>query len=145
MHGGLGKWIHNKVEEGRCRPLKASRGGPKISYLFFADDLLLFLEGGIDQVACIKEGLELFCKASGQHVNCQKSLMFCSPNIHDQDASRMSANMGIPLTKEIGRYLGHIIQHTENNRHGHAMLLEKIIADLKDGKASAYQWLGALL
>lgn len=55
--------MHQKVEEGRWRPLKASRGGPAVSHLFsasrvgpavshlfFADDILLFAEAQEDQI-----------------------------------------------------------------------------------------------
>lgn len=40
----LGHWIRGKVEEGRLRPLKDSRSGQGLPYIFFADDLLLFSE-----------------------------------------------------------------------------------------------------
>lgn len=99
--------IQNRVMKGRWRALKASRSGPKVSHLFFADDLMLFSEASEDQVACIKVGLNLFCKASGQKVNYNKSLMFVSSNIFEQVASRLSDSMGVPLTKEFGKYFGH--------------------------------------
>lgn len=60
----LNQWISAKVEEGAWRPLRTSRGWVKISYLFFADDILLFAEDDVDQIVCIKEGLRSFCKAA---------------------------------------------------------------------------------
>lgn len=102
----LGHWIQRRVEESRWKALKASRQGPRISHLFFADDLLLFSEASEDQIACIKEGLERFCKTSGQKVNFNKSLgqkvnfnkllMFVSPNIPKQVAKRLSENILFP-------------------------------------------------
>lgn len=62
-----------KVAKGRLRVMKASRQGPKLSHLFFAYDLLLFAEPSLDQLECIKEGLDLFCKCSGQNINFHKS------------------------------------------------------------------------
>lgn len=53
----FGHWIQNRVEEGRWKALKASRSGPKLSHIFFADDILLFAEASDDQASCIKEGL----------------------------------------------------------------------------------------
>ena len=84
-------------------PIKATRAGPGLSYLFFADDLLLFSEAVEDQVACLKEGLQSFCKASGQRVNYSKSMLFVSSNIELQAAEELSASLGIPLKKELGR------------------------------------------
>lgn len=40
----LGQLINKVVDEGRWKPVKASRGGPGVSHIFFADDLLLFGE-----------------------------------------------------------------------------------------------------
>lgn len=47
-----------KVVEGRQKAIGASRQGPKLSSLFFADDLLIFFEASIDQLRHIKEGLD---------------------------------------------------------------------------------------
>lgn len=57
------------MEEGRLRTVKASRSGPGLSYLFFADDLILFSKAIDDQLLCLKEGLGAFCNSSGQKVN----------------------------------------------------------------------------
>lgn len=38
----LGHWIRKQVEDERLRPVKASRSGSGLVYLFFADDLLFF-------------------------------------------------------------------------------------------------------
>lgn len=102
-------WIRSKVENGTWRPLRASRGGVKVSHLFFADDLILFAQAGDDQNACIKDGQESFSRALGLRINFDKSLMFFSPNILEQEAARLSASMGIPKTTELGQYLGYQI------------------------------------
>lgn len=47
--------IISKVEDGEWRPLRVSRGGIKISHLFFANYLILFVDVGDDQIACIKK------------------------------------------------------------------------------------------
>lgn len=82
----LSQWIQLKVEEGTWRPLGASRRGLKLSHLFFTNDLMLFAEAMLEQTKCIKEGLDMFYKASGQRVNYSKSLLYVSPNIEAQEA-----------------------------------------------------------
>lgn len=59
------RWIHREVDRGKWRPLKVSRGGTAVSHLFFADDIVLFAEVTEDQINCILEGVNSFCKASG--------------------------------------------------------------------------------
>lgn len=86
------------MEEGRWKALKASRRGPRLSHLFFDNDLTLFTEASDNQIECIKEGLDSFCGASGQKVNFHKSLMYCSSCVSEQDAARLSAKLKIPLT-----------------------------------------------
>lgn len=40
----LSHWIQKRVNEGAWKPLKASKGGLKVSHLFFVDDLVQFVE-----------------------------------------------------------------------------------------------------
>lgn len=49
----LGHWITSKVNEGVSKPLRALRGGSKVSHLFFADDLILLAQATGDQARCI--------------------------------------------------------------------------------------------
>lgn len=97
------------------------RSSPKVSHLFFADDLLLFAVVGIDQVCCIKESLGLFCDSSGQKINFTKSLLFVSPNIVEQRAKHLSKEFRVPpdegsrsLLRPLSYSLGKQSQITRN-------------------------------
>lgn len=114
------------------KSLKAFRGGVGTSHLVFADYLLLFAEAIEDQVACIKEILKSFCKASDPSINFNKSLIFISPNVSEHVAPRLSSGMGIPLTKDLGFYLGHHLVHRVRNNKGHNKLLQRV-RDRLDG------------
>lgn len=119
----LGQWILKKVGEGRIREVKASWNGPGLNYLFFANDLLLFSEAKKDQLLCFKDGLDLFCRCSGHEVNFHKSSMFFSSNVPEEEAVRLNMLMGIPLKKEVGKYLGHHIYLIGRDRERHKELL----------------------
>lgn len=93
-----------KIRDGAWKAVKASRRKPRISRLFFADDIMLFPKASKDQVELIKQGLEEFSRATNQQVSFNKSHMFILPNVRDQDAATLSKNLVIPLTCELGKY-----------------------------------------
>src|SRR4051812_23042778 len=69
----LSHWIKNREASGVWKGLKTSRRSPIVSHLFFADDILMFTAANCSQVEVIREGLNLFSKASGQRINFSKS------------------------------------------------------------------------
>lgn len=71
--------IDREVSLGSWKPARASRDGPPISNLAFADDLILFGEA-IDQAKVMMDCLNLFCGASGSKVNIDKSGIYFSGN-----------------------------------------------------------------
>ena len=75
------------VEDGLWRPITISRGGPPLTHLCFADDLLIFAEVAMDQVDIIKSCLETFCQTSGQIISKEKTKIFFSKNVHHSRAS----------------------------------------------------------
>ena len=81
----LGHIIHSEVNIENWKPIQLSLNGPHLSHLFFADDLVLFAEASIEQARIIKECLDLFCKASEQKVNFQKSNIFFSKKVLGHD------------------------------------------------------------
>ena len=73
--------IQHAVSIGKWRPIKLSRTGPQLSHLFFADDLILFVEAAKDQILTIMDCPNEFCSISGQNINFQKSNMFFSQDV----------------------------------------------------------------
>ena len=68
----LGHLINLAVAERRWKPLKLYPSGPNLSHLFFADDLLLFVEASQNQIISIMECLNQFCFLSDQKVSLEK-------------------------------------------------------------------------
>lgn len=83
-----------------------SRNGPEWTHLFLADDLVLFVEASMEQLQVVMGCLEHFCKCLGQQINFQKSQLFCSNNVDERLASSLSITSNIPLTTDLGYYLG---------------------------------------
>lgn len=98
--------IQLEVESGDRRPIKASRSGPKLFHLFFADDLPFFAEASTDQVEVMKSCLTKFSNASGWKINFANTLMFFSLNTVDHKAINLSNLARIPWIDNLAKYLG---------------------------------------
>ena len=61
----LAQLINMAVDAKLWDPIHISRYGPKLSYLIFVDDLVLFAKASLDQIRVIKGILDLFCDSSG--------------------------------------------------------------------------------
>lgn len=132
------------MESRGWKAIKTSRSGPKVSYLSFADDLLFFAEAGMNQVRCIKEGLEGFCNNSGQYINFTKSLLFVSLNIAEQEMKQLSKEFGVPLTKDLGSYLGHQLVHQGSNHKLHSRLPGRMRGQLEGWKTKSLLRVGRI-
>lgn len=62
--------ILDRVDQKSWVPVKASRRGPSISHLFFADDLMLFVKDSSEQLEiiryCLSEWLFSFFTSTGR-------------------------------------------------------------------------------
>lgn len=126
----LTHWIQRQVDEGCWKAVKASRRGPEISHLFFADDIILFSEANEDDIKLIQEILSAFAHSSGQEINFigqeinfMKSSIYFSPNVSKQEMESLNTLLGIPLTKNLGHYLGFKLRNHGRNKNTHLDLL----------------------
>lgn len=98
--------IESAVKNKKWKPINLSRGGPKLSHICFADDLILFAEASVAQIRVIRGVLEKFCLASGQKVSLEKSKIFFSENVSRDLEKQISDESGIKSTRDLGKYLG---------------------------------------
>ena len=91
---------------GLWKCVRISRGGPEVSHLFFADDLILFGQASIAQAKIITDYLETFCDLSRQQVSYSKSRIYSANNINVREARSIDRVCGSPLTNDLGKYLG---------------------------------------
>lgn len=98
--------ITDAVRNGEWLPMKLSRDGPKISHLFFADDVLLFTKAIVSQAMLVKRGVDNFCGVSRLRINIAKSKMFASLGVKRSRRLRLTQVMNMHFTTHIDKYLG---------------------------------------
>ncbi|CAN1147350.1 Putative ribonuclease H protein At1g65750 [Linum perenne] len=104
--------VEDAVESGRWKPISLSAGGPLLSHLFYADDLVLFASADEGQAKVIADCLQHFSQASGLAVSREKSAIFCSKNTARPVAGHIATILGMPLTQNLGTYLGVPMLHS---------------------------------
>lgn len=137
--------IQDAVSSKRWKPIQIGRKCPPISHLFFADDLMLFAEASRSQMETILQCLEVFCDISGQVVSLPKSKMYVSPNFHKPTAREISSLANIPLTADMGKYLGVPLIHKRVSKATYYHILEKVQQRLSGWKAEQLTMAGRTL
>jgi hypothetical protein len=143
----LASMITHKVDTGMWKGIKASRNSPSISHLFFADDLLLFTQANDQHCDMIKDIMNEFSDISGLKIHFQKSKMYVSPNLERGRANGLSLRSGIPITQDLGKYLGVPLFHERVNKRHFNSIIEKMQKRLTGWKANTlfFLWLGGPL
>ncbi|KAG7599606.1 Endonuclease/exonuclease/phosphatase superfamily [Arabidopsis suecica] len=134
--------IELAVDSKEWKAISLSCGGPKLSHICFADDLILFAEASVTQIRVIRKVLEKFCKASGQKVSLEKSKIFFSNNVHRDLAKLISDESGIKSTKDLGKYLGMPVLQKRINKDTYGELLEKVNSRLSGWKGRFLSFAG---
>lgn len=116
--------IQHEVQKEKWKPFSLARGGTGVSHLFFADDLLLFSEASEQQINTIMACVKRFSALSDLSINLNKSLIYCLPNTCHRVAIGDLAM--IPVTDNLGKYLGIPILHKRVNRDTFRYILDKM-------------------
>lgn len=98
--------LKNKFEAGEVGVYSQPVGGPLVLHLLFADDMVIFANGGKRSVKAIKDTLSLYASWSGQVVNEDKSSIFFSSKILTPRCQLLLRLIGFSEGKFPVRYLG---------------------------------------
>ncbi|XP_010513293.1 PREDICTED: uncharacterized protein LOC104789260 [Camelina sativa] len=103
-----------------------------ISHLAFADDLMIFYDGGISSIQEIASLLDTFKDLSGLYMNRDKSTLFVAGAPTDG-----LDQLGYPLGSLLVRYLGLPLLHRKLKKEEYALLLDKVKARFTDWSSKA--------
>ena len=83
-----------------------SQNCPNITYLFFADDSILFCKAKTEECQELKQIFQRYEDASGHKINTDKSSVFFSPNIHQDLKESIFSILGPMQDSKHSKYLG---------------------------------------
>lgn len=75
----LSRALYQAQYDFRIAPFLVGPNGPAVSHLLFADDCILLGQANVSNAASFASIIQNYCQASGQKVNCQKSMICFSP------------------------------------------------------------------
>ena len=85
---GLSCLLKSRNQSSNLSGIKVAPSAPMVSHLLFADDSLLFFKANRESALEVKEVLQLYCDASGQQVNMDKSSIHfakgCRNNVREE-------------------------------------------------------------
>lgn len=94
------------VAENKISGFKAATGGPTVSHLMFADDLLVCGLATEVQIRNLLNILQIYHQMSGQCINRQKSKIFFSRNVPLADRNKLCSISEFSLGSPADLYLG---------------------------------------
>ncbi|CAN1135617.1 Putative ribonuclease H protein At1g65750 [Linum perenne] len=134
--------ILKSVQNGLWEPITLTRGGTKLTHMFFADDLVLFGYATVQHAARINEVLNNFCSLSGQEINRDKSRIFFSKNVKRDRSGEVCEVLGMQPTQNLGRYLGVPLIHGRNSKGLYQYLIERLEQKLAGWKVGSLSMAG---
>ena len=102
------------------------------------------LKNGIKSITAIQSTLAWYCSLSGQSLNLDKSEIYCSPNMSNQQKSKMAQDLGVKLVSHPSKYLGVNFKLRGNRIADFQDLIDKISSKLQGWKAKLLSQAGRL-
>ena len=123
---GLHRMIQKAADSGDIRGVSICRNGPKLTYLFFADDSLLFYRSTIHDCQKVMDILSSYEAVSGQKLNRNKTALFFSKSTPGDMQRQIMEILGVTELKQYAKYLGLLAMVGRNKRASFDHLKQKI-------------------
>ena len=101
----LGALLNKEVVNGQIHGVSVYNDAPSISYIFFADDNLLFCRAGVEEAQKLKAVIKACESSSDQIANFGKSSIFFSPSTMLDVRDRVMELLGVQLMIGEGKHV----------------------------------------
>lgn len=103
---GLSCLIKARIQSSNLNGIMVSPSAPVVSHLLFADDSLLFFRANTESAQEIHDVLQVYCRASGQQVNMEKSSIHFAKGVTATTRGEIMEVLNVHNTSLSDKYLG---------------------------------------
>ncbi|KAA3464864.1 reverse transcriptase [Gossypium australe] len=103
---GLSALMRLANQEKRIKGAKVNQEAPSITHLMFVDDCILFGDVSNRGINVLKEIIREYEACSGQCVNFEKTTVFFSANVTDQERNVVCQTLNMQCSNDPNKYLG---------------------------------------
>jgi hypothetical protein len=103
---GLTGLLKSKIQSSALNGVKVASSAPTTSHLLFADDSLLFFRANEENAVVVKEVLNVYCEASGQQINTDKSSIHFAQGVRQQSRDLIKGVMEVHNQALSEKYFG---------------------------------------
>ncbi|KAH1032453.1 hypothetical protein J1N35_044627 [Gossypium stocksii] len=132
---GLGHSIQANRDNGMWKSIRLSRFGPKISHLFFADDLVILCEVQMEQARLLDSILKQFCASSGHRISGRKSNIYFSKSTEGSVRNQIPQMFGFQEVLNLSTYLRVPLLHERITSSTLSFIVEKVKRKLQNWDA----------
>ncbi|KAL5564701.1 hypothetical protein UlMin_027865 [Ulmus minor] len=135
---GLSKLLLSYERQSLFKGVRIAPACLSISYLFFADDSLIFCRARIEECTNIKSYLDCYSKASRQSINFKKSALSVSPNTTTPTKENIFHLFGVLQVGSHDLYLGLPTFSMRNKILQFGYLRDRVVKKLQGWKERFY-------
>lgn len=141
----LSRGLSQIFRSNHCQYFHLPRGAVKISHLLFADDVIIFMNGGLSSLRNLKLFLSRYEACSGQQVNVQKSCFMASKKMPRSSIRNISHLTGFSHKTGSILYLGIPLFYGREKVSHFKYLIDKVAAKLEGWQSKILSQAGRLI